>query len=570
MLKFLFNRKPSDPLGDLKSVSHWLKELAVRDAYAGQQEITQALIDFNDGADFASLQRLKILMQMDEAAQPMQAALCQQYLRNPRMSRMIESRLWNAIEAFANRMMRAYHAFIMDFVANPGGSKIAAQLPLITGRALHYVGTSAKWHYFRYEQLDQRLWRDLHNLYRFAEFEEFERQSIVLYAGEESTGDTTCADEYLRVLMLNALHPGGLFPKQIQLADSWLAEWTRSLAIERHFDRDLHVFQIKLDEDRGARRIRRPVEDAMQRYWGTGQLSARIGEALNGLRRGDMAAKAALGEDCRLPACAEFLEYALLQWGPTGPKRAQRAKERRKTMKMIEVVREFNDLHHLVRQDNAAAMRRSDAKQDDPSGLSYDEMLDVRLYGFVTQRTQERRHNSRDTSEPVTYQSERWVAEDESEGGFGASIAEGQEDWLGLGKIFGLKPERGAQWLLGVVRRLSKLESAQRYVGIEIVSNAPIAVQLRVPGSAKTMTVDGIDPVGAHLPTLALYLPKSQSNKTYDSILLSAGDYAKSAQWELELHGKVYIVEFKGEREKGDGWIRAAFEVKSKRLASER
>lgn len=569
MLKFLFNRKPTDPFSDLKSVSHWLKELAVRDAYAGQQEVTQALIDFNDGADFVSMQRLKILMQMDEAAQPMQAALCEQYLRNPRMSRIIESRLWNAIQAFASQMMQAYHAFIMSFVANPGGSKIAAQLPLITGRALHYFAISAKWHYFRYETLDKKMWANLHNLYRFAEFEEFERQSIVLYAGEEVSHSTSCADQYLRVLMLNALHPGGLFPKQIQMADRWLDKWTQSLVLERTFDRDNHVFQVKLDEERGARRIRRPSEDAMQRYWGTGQLSARIGEALSGLRRGDITAKAALGEDCRLPACAEFLEYALLQWSPAGPKRAQRAQERRKTMKMIEVVREFNDLHHLVRQDNAAAMRRSDTKPDEGI-LSYDEMLDVRLYGFVTQRTHERRQNTHQAVERVTYQSERWVAEDESEGGFGASIAENQEDWLGLGKIFGLKPERGAQWLLGVVRRLSKLESAQRYVGIEIICNAPIAVQLRVPGSGKTMTVDGIDPVDAHLPILALYLPKSQSNKMYDSMLLSAGDYASSKEWELELQGKVYTIEFKGEREKGDGWIRAAFEVKAKRLASER
>lgn len=569
-MRFFFGRKPSDPLTDLKSASHWLKELEVRDAYAAQQEITQALTDFNDGTDFASPQRLKILLQMDQAAQPMQASLCQQYLRNPRMSRMIESRLWTAIQSFSTQMMQAYHAFIMDYVAHPGGSKIATQLPLLTARALQYLGSVAKWQYFRYEPLDKKMWHNLHNLYRFAEFEEFDRDEVVLYKDDDQPRSTTCADEYLRILMLNVLHPGSLFPKQIEMADSWLQSWTRSLSIERGYDRESHVFQIKLDEDRGARRIRRPSDDAMQRYWGTGQFCARISELLTGLRRGDIAAKAALGEACRLPVCAEFLEYAILQWSPAGPKRAQRAKERRKTMKMIEVVREFNDLHHLIRQDNLTTMRRSDANPDDGKGITYDEMLDVRLYGFVTQRTQERRQNHREEPEPVKYKSERWVAEDESEGGFGASIAENQEDWLALDKAFGLKPERGSQWLLGVVRRLSKLETAQRYVGIEIISRAPFAVQLRVPGTRETLTVDGIDPVGAHLPTLGLYLPKSHSNKPFDTILLLAGEYAKSKQWELELQGKIYIIEFRGERETGDTWIRSAFEVKSKRLASQR
>lgn len=570
MLKFLFTRKKLGPLSDLKSASHWLKELAVRDAYTAQQEITQAIVDFNDGTNFASQQRLKILMQMDEAAQPMQASLCQQYLHNPRMSRIIESRLWNAIELFSIKMMQAYHAFIMDYVANPSTSKLAARMPLITARALHYFSTAAKWHYFRYEPLDRKMWRNLHNLYRFAEFEEFEREKLTLYAHEDYQRETTCADEYLRTLMLNALHPGSLTPKQIEMADRWLQSWSESLSIERGFDSESHVFQIKFDEDRGARRIRQHNEDAMRRYWGTERMSARMTEALAGLRRGDVAAKAKLGEDCRLPACAEFLEYALLQWGPTGPKRAQRAKERTKTMKMIEVVKEFNDLHHLVRQDNQNALRRSDGKAEDTTGLSYDAMLDVRLYGFVTQRTQTRQQSERVPVEPIKYQSERWVAENESEGGYGASIAETQEDWLTLGKVFGVKPERGAHWLLGVVRRLSKLETAQRYVGIEIISHAPFAVQLRVPGTRGVLAIDGIDSVGAYLPTLALYLPKAQSNKSYDSILLPAGDYAISNVWELELQAKVYIIEFKGEREKGDTWIRSSFEVKSKRLASER
>lgn len=570
MLKFLFNRKNPDPLSDLKSALQWLKELEVRDAYAAQQEITQAVVDFNDGTDFSSPQRLKILMQIDETAQPMQAALCEQYLRNPRMSRIIESRLWNAIDSFAKQMMQAYDAFIMEYVAHPGGSKIAAQRSIVTARALQYFGVSAKWHYFRYEPLERKMWRSLHNLYRFAEFEEFEAEKVTLYKHEDYARTTTCSDEYLRILMLNALHPGSLFPKQIEMADGWLRDWTQSLVIQRTYDADNHVFQIKLDEDRAARRVRRHNEDAMLRYWSTGQLSIRINKALAGLRRGEVAAKAVLGEDCRLPACAEFLEYVLLYWGPPGPKRVQRVKERSKTMKMIEVAREFDDLRQLVRQDNLAANRARGVKASEPGGLNYGEQLDMHLYGFVTQRTQERRQNTRQPAQPFKYRSERWVAENESEGGYGASVAENQEDWLALGKVFGLKPERGAHWLVGVVRRLSKLETAQRYVGIEIISRAPFSVQLRVPDAPEVMTVTGIDPGDAHLPAAGLYLPKAQSNKPYDTILLTATDYSKRKQWQLELQGKIYIIEFKGELEKGDAWVRTSFQVKSKRPASQR
>lgn len=568
MLNFFTKRKQNDPLSDPKSTTHWLNELKVRDAYAAQQEVVQALADFNEQGDFTSPARLKVLLQTDQGVQPMQAALCRQYLQNPRMSRMIESRLWNAIQSLSTALAQGYHAFIMGYVAQPNGSKIAAQLPLITARAVYHTGISAKWQHFRYEPISRKTFGALNNLYRFAEFEEFERSRLKLYDDPDFARETSVADEYLRVMMLNALHPGGLTPKQIELADQWLMRWTPLIEVEREYVRDRHVFQVKLDDDRGARRIRRPAEDAMQRYWATAQLDMRMGEALHGLRRGEISAKAELSEDCRLPVCAEFLEYAMLQWGPTGPKRTQRLKERTHTMKMIEVVKNFNDFHQLIRHDNFKAMRRSDPGKD--PGVSYDEMLDVRLYGFVTQRTQDRRHANREPDEPAKYESERWIAENESESGFGASIAESREDWVGLSKLFALRPERGAQWLIGVVRRLSKLESAQRYVGMEIICHMPFAVQMRLPGEARTLTVDGIDPVGAHLPTLALFLPKARSNRDYDSILLPAGEYARSNNWQLELQGKVYIIELKGDREKGDGWVRSAFEVKAKKPANPR
>lgn len=567
MLNIFTKRKHNDPLSDPKSTTHWLNELRMRDAYAAQQEIVQALADFNEQGDFDGLSRLKVVLQLDEGAQAMQSALCRQYLQNPRMSRMVESRLWNAIHSFSSALTQAYHAFIMSYVRQPEGSKIVAQLPLITTRAIHQLGVSAKWQHFRYEPIGKKTWSTLNNLYRFAEFEEFERTRLKLYDDPEFSRETSVADEYLRMMMLNALHPGGLTPKQIELADAWLMRWTPLLEIERDYDRERHVFQARLDDERGARRIRRPVEDAMQRYWATARLHARISEALQRLRRGEMSAKAELGEECRLPACAELLEYTLLQWGPTGPQGTRRLKERRRTMKRIEVVKAFNDSHQLIRHDNFKRMRRSDPGKD--PGVSYDEMLDVRLYGFVTQRTQERREASREPEEPG-YESERWVAENESESGFGASIPETREDWVGLGKLLALRPERGAQWLIGVVRRLSKLESAQRYVGIEIICHAPFAVQMRLPGETRTLTIDGIDPVGAHLPALALYLPKASSNRDYDTILLTAGEYARSNAWRLEVQGKIYVIELKGDRENGDGWVRSAFEVKSKKLASER
>ncbi len=154
-----FKRKKGeeDPLSDLKTVSRWMQELPAGDIYTAQEQVVQSLIQFNHAGLPMSKDRLQVLMHLDNQARDMQYSLCVQYLRNPRMSKVIESRLWTAIHAFYWEVTRGYHAFIMDFVANPGGSKIQPAIPQIAGRAIRGFADNFKWRYFRYEKVEDKL-----------------------------------------------------------------------------------------------------------------------------------------------------------------------------------------------------------------------------------------------------------------------------------------------------------------------------------------------------------------------------------------------------------------------------
>jgi hypothetical protein len=130
-----------------------------------------------------SKERLQVLMHLDDQARDMQYSLCIQYLRNPRMSKVIESRSSGlAIHAFYWEVTRGYHTFLMDFVANPGGSKIQPAMPLITARAMRGFADIFKWRYFRYEKSRKSSGCALHNLYRIAEFDGFQGNRMKLYA----------------------------------------------------------------------------------------------------------------------------------------------------------------------------------------------------------------------------------------------------------------------------------------------------------------------------------------------------------------------------------------------------
>ena len=543
-----------------------MDDLPLGDIYSANEKVVAAIKEFNEQKLAFTRDRLEVLMHLDETSQDNQETLLQQYLRNPRMSRTIESRLWNAMFCFCREVIRGYHSFIMDYVANPSGSKIAAQIPLITARAIRYFGLEANLHYYRYEQVEPKMWKRLHNLYHFAEYEEFENKPCTLYDKDKSL-ITTCTNEYMRILMLNTLNRGSLYPRQIHMVDQWLDLLVPDIVLERDYDPTRHVFQVHLGETSGARRIRRPPKDELIRYWSINALFEHIERIKQALMNGELPVRLGLTEECRLPACLEFLERIEQLWSPEGEKRAQRAHERKSVKKMIDVLRGWAEICVEVKQDNNRNQVKKNV-EDVEQELSYDEMVDYKLYGFVTHRTQVKiihEHEEEPKPQPRGTR-ERWVMENESEQGYGAVIKDIDNEWVRLGKLVGLKPEKKGSWVIGVVRRLSCVPEDHHYVGIEIIAQNPIVVMLR-PENQKSSgyTIDGVDSVDVVLPIPALYIKGDADKKRPDTLVLQSAEYATGRELELSAKGKSYKVSLNKVLERGDDWLRVSFNVLAKK-----
>ena len=87
--------------------------------------------------------------------------------------------------------------------------------------------------------------------------------------------------------------------------------------------------------------------------------------------------------------------------------------------------------------------------------------------------------------------SESWIVENVSSGGFGAVVPQLKGDWLRVGALLALQPEGGNNWVLGVVRRVNKLTGAQARVGIETLSKAPVLSKFAVSG-ARSASEQGV------------------------------------------------------------------------------
>lgn len=561
MLKFLttLGRKPIPPLTDVHSITRWMEELPMGDAISTIEAVVNQIKEYCEQGLPTTKERLAVLTTLDQGVQDALEALRDQYLQNPRMSRIMESRLWNTVMLYYQEILRAYHGHLMEYIGNPTGSRIASSIPLLTARAVNYFALDAKWSYYRYTQPNPKLWKRLHNLYHFAEYEEFERQALKLYA---QGLETTVADLYMQALMLETLNTGSLAPRQMYLIERWLPTLVKGIPIAREFKPTQHTFYLDLNENRGAHRVRRVEPSEHLRYWDTYGLKDKLDHLRAELTAGALPARLGLTEDCKLPACLELLERIAYFWAPTGIKRVQRAFERKHAMQPIEVVRGLNDIGLNVRADNArAAAPVSAANAED---ISYAEMVDVHLYGFVTHRTQVKlgQGPTEKIEQAITH--ERWVMENESEGGYGANINDQAGDWVRLGKLVGLKPEKKGHWNVGVIRRLRRIGPQQQYVGIQVIAERPMALMLRAEKAEdRPLSIDGIDSVGFVMPISVLYL-KAAKPEEADSMILQSAEYAKGRELWFNAKGYTYHIRLKQAVERGDDWLRASFEVLAK------
>ncbi len=541
-----FGKRNDDPLTNLKAASRWVENLPIGDAFKCQQSILNALKRFNENSTQYTKDRLAIFMLLDEKSRDLQDTLVRQYLRNPRMSRPVESQLWHAVYGLYWEIARGYHAFVLHLVRTAGKVSHEESIPLITLRAIRTFGQLLKWRSIRYLPAGEKLWLRLHNLYRVAESEGFHQQSLTTYA--EDTAGCSCETAYLHIMMLNLAHSGTLYPRQLDQADRWLCGWHDMLRMDRRLDAGTDNFVVDLSADHGPRRVRKPDTDKPLRFWATADLLHKLQELHAALQAGTSPAQLGLTETARTGESLELLEHLQRQWASLAT-REQRRAPRESIKRLVDVT---HGLDAIVGQIKSADTPASVSPYG--GGLNYNEADDVQVYGFITDRTRERVSHM---TLPATRHSpdvERWIMNDESEFGYGAIVESRDKDWLRVGALIGIKPHDARDWQLGIVRRLSRLSDDTSSVGIETLAEKPTLSMLYATVNS-AYTVNGFDNSSASLPHPALWLDGERKTLILDPIHF--------------MLGKVFQVQGTAERkfialgnpiERSEGWTRVAVE----------
>ena len=436
MLGIFGGTQSGHPLADLKEAKRIAAAFPAGEAFASLEEIAHWLESVRNETTFKPEHRAQLVQAFDEAGQAHARKLSREYLAAARQGKRDEQRLWKAIHAFWSEAALGYVTCIDAYATGAkGGDALKGSLALLGARGLRALAQQLKWLQCRYGPVDDRLWTMMSRTYALLESKKLARAKVVPYPGlgPESTPEL----EFLRAVMFSACSPDSLLPTELEIAERVITQLSPGfLFVSQHQPET--PYWIDLAQAAGPARLARTPQPAPTvRFFGAGRAFGEIDAMVQHIRNTrDVPATLTLGGTCSPDTAIGVLEH-------------------------LE--------HALVAQASRAAARPS------PREVAAHDRLGLRRHpggpgaGQVQLRSASTAPNF-----------ESWIVENVSVGGFGALVPQVRGDWLRIGCLIAMQPEGGDNWLIGVIRRLSRPSVTQAAVGIQTLARSAVPVQLHV------------------------------------------------------------------------------------------
>jgi len=490
MLKLFGGSKSDHPMAELKEAKRLLAEVPGGDALKAVEELTHWLESVTAAEGFKPEYLAQLIALIDDAAQLHVRKLQRDYIGNPRLSKFQEHKLWSAIHDYWNRSALGFVACIdLHTSGGKGADALKGSLPLLVVRALRSLAAQIKWQYLRYGPFDNSRWGVVAKVYALAESRKIAATRVVVHPG--LPGESSADQEFLRTVMLSASSPDSLLPAEIELAERLIAQVSASFRLALDQQPDI-AYWIDLATDHPPLRLARPPHHAPSlRFVAAGKAAQEV-EQLIGSISASRTIPSSLGLAGYEPDMVlDVLRHLALYWSPKPPERKH---PRHRVKSRLNVA---PGLAGVMAVHNPAAT------------LDFDHNL-----------------------------VENWIIDDVSAGGFGASIPQMKGEWLRIGCLVGLQPEGGDNWVVGVIRRLSREAPPRGSVGIQTLARIAAVVTLQPQDG------DAVD---------ALLLNPS-TDAVEAQLLVKGGVYVPGQQYGFARDGKEFMLMSVAVQERGEDY----------------
>src|SRR3989475_1870796 len=286
---------------DSSGCAKWLQSLPLINVGPSHVRLL-AQLDERNTCSRAPAERLKILELLREPVSFVQKEHSKKFSSRPAPLTKPEREILDSVHALWDALSYGYQHCLK---AVAGGAS-ATSAALMGQRVLWCTGRKMVAYYQAYHDISEREWKLLHSVYAFVE-DRGVAGSEVAHPAHKGR-QTTCAETYAQVLLIDLANPGKLTPRQIELISLWLERWTPKVSIGRTpAAAGDGVAPLVIDLSSAAGASRRMPEGDTTRVLDIHELGSSLRKRVGLLRKGETPAALGLGEDVTAPLAESLL-----------------------------------------------------------------------------------------------------------------------------------------------------------------------------------------------------------------------------------------------------------------------
>jgi cyclic-di-GMP-binding protein len=483
---------------DSAGCKRWIETLPLTNLQLAQHSLSEQ-VALVRRANMIPAEMLRVLESLRDAVQFVQSELARKYTAKSLPLDAHEETLWNRAVGLWQEMTAAYLACRDAHVQ--GDPALRNHGALIVMRCLRYTAYTMFEHYRIYRQVPSRQWRNLHELYVFAEESDFAHTPVAdIFNRQEA--DSTCCAAYSQALLAELANPFALSGRQMDFLARWVEKWSNQLNLSARPlpPSAIPALSVDLAGGAGPRFTEESEPVPSLRHLDLEQIGRTLRQNITLLKQGQTPARLGLGDDARQPGCENLLMLLYIQWCRAGTGRGE---QRSMIEEKAQVCIGMHAAHFYV---GGRSFRIPGAS------LTRQEEHDMQLFGHISERTE------RSLASIESAAVESWELVNQSNSGFMCMLREPNAGLrIGHNQLVAVRRGSSKLFYLGLVQWLRIEETSDLFVGVRLFPGIARAVVARPANFTAPSGVNGFE--------RALLLPEMAVPATPATLILPPGWY---------------------------------------------
>jgi hypothetical protein len=548
---FSFGKSLKDPLADAKTAGRWLASFPPNDPLAMHAAILVELGALGERTARRAPSRLEAVFYLDAHAEQLRRSLTSQYLDHSSRSTRVESQLWQAMFDLEQGFLLCYQAFARDAGEHLENNKWQSLLPELIARQIIHHGLDAKIRLYRYEQWIPARWAELHSLFQGACTSQIERVPVTALANSA----TTIEQEYLRVLILQLVNAGNFSQRHVEWVAEQLSEWCAPLRLTIESS-SMTSFYVDLGSRTGLRRRRPQPLEGRVLFLDTRPLHAVLMQNVVMLEqkvRDDPLSDRTSRRADQLKLLRKLASQVDPEFRPV-----TRRGERTTTSGTVDAIVGFAKISSFLQDEEIDPLIDSRSR----SG-NFGDAIEIATFGRMRNEQARSQEDARRRLATYAGPGGAWEVRDVSQTGYRLVAPMAVINVVTLGTLAAMRAQGQALWTLGIVRRMKRLTSERAEVGLQIIANNLVGVELAEQRRGDSdYSVDGETPTANNrrFQGLFLSLRKRESETAIQTLIVPAGEYQAGKRLRMSVARSSHPIAFGRLLEQQPDWIWATVE----------